>query len=186
MRDVAVIGVLCGAVAAPGDGADALARPTTRRSGSASPTMTTRSPGELADALVLELNAYLGSPDPQLRDDCAYSIAAAWIYRDKRLSPETMRSLLATWTGNLRKGLGETGTDALLLRSFSALDLSTLAALDNATPFLTRASSPPCSPRRSPTSRGRRTSGGSIPTRGGCTPRPTRPTCSSSWGATRA
>lgn len=92
--------------------------------------------GESADALVLELNAYLGSPDPQLRDDCAYSIAAAWIYRDKRLSAETMRSLLATWTGNFRKRLGETGSDALLLRSFSALDLSTLAALDNAAPFL--------------------------------------------------
>jgi hypothetical protein len=92
--------------------------------------------GESADALVLELNQYLGSPDPQLRDDCAYSIAAAWIYRDKRLSGDTLRSLLATWTSNLGKGLGETGSDALLLRSFSALDLSTLAAFDNSKPFL--------------------------------------------------
>ena len=92
--------------------------------------------GESADALVVELNGLLGSPDPQLRDDCAYSIAAAWIYRDKRLSNETLRSLLATWTGNLEKGLGETGSDGILLRSFSALDLSTLAAFDNTSPFL--------------------------------------------------
>ena len=92
--------------------------------------------GESADALVRELNAYLGSPDPELRDDCAYSIAAAWIYRDKRLSPETLRALLAEWTGNFRKGIGETGSDGALLRSFSALDLSTLAALDNVQPFL--------------------------------------------------
>ena len=32
--------------------------------------------------------------------------AAAWIYRDKRLAPETLRSLLETWTGNFRKGQG--------------------------------------------------------------------------------
>jgi hypothetical protein len=92
--------------------------------------------GESADALVLELNQYLGSPDPQLRDDCAYSIAAAWIYRDKRLSNGTLRSLLATWTANFRKGLGETGSDGIFARSFSALDLSTLAAFDNVKPFL--------------------------------------------------
>jgi hypothetical protein len=92
--------------------------------------------GESADALVVELNQYLGSPDSGLRDDCAYSIAAAWIYRDRRLSNETLRSLLATWTANFRKGLSETGSDGIFVRSFSALDLSTLAALDNVKPFL--------------------------------------------------
>ena len=51
--------------------------------------------GESADALVLELSALLGSPDPQLRDDFAYSIAAAWIYRDKRVSEKVRHELLA-------------------------------------------------------------------------------------------
>ncbi len=92
--------------------------------------------GESADALVIELNQYLGSTDPQLRDDFAYSIAAAWIYRDKRLSNDTLRSLLVTWTENFRKGLGETDSDGIFVRSFSALDLSTLAALDNTKAFL--------------------------------------------------
>jgi hypothetical protein len=47
-----------------------------------------------------------------------------------------LRQVTKHWTGNLRAGLGETGTDAVLLRSFSALDLSIVAALDLETPFL--------------------------------------------------
>jgi hypothetical protein len=92
--------------------------------------------GESADALVLELSALLGSPDPELRDDFAYSIAAAWIYRDKRVSDKTLHDLLRRWTGNLQSGLGSAGSDAVFLRSFSALELSILAALDNERPFL--------------------------------------------------
>ena len=37
----------------------------------------------------------LGSPDPELRDDFAYSIAAAWIYRDRRVSEKVRHELLA-------------------------------------------------------------------------------------------
>lgn len=140
MRNVAAaVGVLCVAlaVAARAEGGDGARVPHDKAFWLGIAHDDYKVPeGESADALVLELNAHLGSPDPQLRDDCAYSIAAAWIYRDKRLSPQTMRSLLATWTGNFREGLGETGSDTLLLRSFSALDLSTLAALDNVAPFL--------------------------------------------------
>jgi hypothetical protein len=92
--------------------------------------------GESADALVLELSEALGSPDPEMRDDFAYSIAAAWIYRDRRLSDGTLRRLLETWTDNLQTGLGRTGTDEVFRRSFSALALSILAALDNERPYL--------------------------------------------------
>jgi len=92
--------------------------------------------GESADALVLELSDYLGSPDPELRDDFAYSIAAAWIYRDRRVTEKTLHGLLEKWTANLQVGLGGTGSDTLFLRSFSALDLSLLAALDNRHPLL--------------------------------------------------
>jgi hypothetical protein len=140
MKSVAVVGVLCGALIAGAgvEGADGAHPPHDKAFWLAIAHDDYKVPeGESADVLVLELNAYLGSPDSELRDDCAYSIAAAWIYRDKRLAPETLRSLLATWTGNFRNGLGETGADTLLLRSFSALDLSTLAALDNVAPFLT-------------------------------------------------
>ena len=92
--------------------------------------------GDSADALVLELNGLVGSPDPELRDDFAYSIAAAWIYRDRVVSERTLRQLRETWTANLKAGLGETGTDEVFRRSFSALDLSVLAALDHQHPFL--------------------------------------------------
>jgi hypothetical protein len=95
--------------------------------------------GQSADALVIELSDYLGSPDPELRDDFAYSIAAAWIYRDRRVSEKTLHALLKTWTANLQAGLGGSGADTLFLRSFSALDLSLLAALDNRQPFLDEA-----------------------------------------------
>jgi Protein of unknown function (DUF2785) len=92
--------------------------------------------GESADALVVELGQMLGSPDPELRDDFAYSIAAAWIYRDRRVSEKTLHELLRAWSANLQAGLGGTGSDTLFLRAFSALDLSLLAALDNQHPFL--------------------------------------------------
>ena len=92
--------------------------------------------GESADALVLELSAFLGSPDPELRDDFAYSIAAAWIYRDRRVSEKVLHELLKAWNANLQVGLGGTGSDTLFLRAFSVLDLSLLAALDNQHPFL--------------------------------------------------
>ena len=92
--------------------------------------------GESADALVLEIVESLGSPDPEMRDDFAYSIPAAWVYRQRLVSDATRRALLEKLTANLRVGLGGTGTDTLFLRSFSALDLSILAALDNGQPFL--------------------------------------------------
>jgi hypothetical protein len=92
--------------------------------------------GQSADALVLELGSYLGSPDPELRDDFAYSIAAAWIYHDRRVSEKTLHDLVKAWSANLLVGLGGTGSDTLFLRAFSALDLSILAALDNQHPFL--------------------------------------------------
>jgi hypothetical protein len=92
--------------------------------------------GESPYALIRELNDALGSPDPELRDGFAYEIPAQWIYAQKLLSPEELRGLLEAWTANLRKGLGETGTDTVLRRSFSALNLSVLAAHDLEKPFL--------------------------------------------------
>jgi hypothetical protein len=94
-------------------------------------------PGAVPADLVRELTRYTGSPDPELRDDFAYMIPATWIERDRRLSPQILRELLKDWKGNLRKGLGEAGTDTVLLRSFSALHLATLVRVDNEHPYLT-------------------------------------------------
>jgi hypothetical protein len=84
--------------------------------------------GELAGALV--------STDPEWRDDIATTTLTTWIYQDRRLEPPALRELLETWTGNLRTGIGDTGTDTVFLRSFSALNLATLAALDNDAPYI--------------------------------------------------
>lgn len=81
---------------------------------------------ESADALAPELSAMLASPDPELRDELAYSILAAWIHRGAFTTP-TLISLTDEWRGNLKSGIGETGTNSVLKRSFSALCLSEMA-----------------------------------------------------------
>ena len=92
--------------------------------------------GQEAFPLAKELSGYLALPDPELRDDLAYSILAVWITRQKMLSPEELVTLLEEWQANLRAGVGETGTDSIFKRSFSALCLSALAERDLKEPFL--------------------------------------------------
>lgn len=87
-------------------------------------------------ALLVETSAFLGSPDATLRDGVAYAVAAEWIVRKKLVEPADLRPLLDLWAANLKRGIGETGNDGVLLRSFSALDLSLLAARDLQTPYL--------------------------------------------------
>src|SRR3954470_8990290 len=88
-----------------------------------------------ADVLAPELSALLSSPDPELRDDLAYSILAHWIHRNT-LSASTLISLSDEWIANLKSGLEETGTDSVLKRSFSALCLSEIAKHDVKAAFL--------------------------------------------------
>jgi Protein of unknown function (DUF2785) len=95
--------------------------------------------GTTAAELAPELVANLGSPDPELRDELAETILTSWIYRKKLLGPGELRPMIATLRGNLGKGIGEIGNDGVLLRSFSALTLSVIAARDNDEPFLTAA-----------------------------------------------
>jgi len=92
--------------------------------------------GESAFGLVGEAVSFLGSPDTEWRDDVGYGVVAACVYQKKLLKREERRELVGRLSDDLRRGIGETGTDAVLLRSFSALDLSILAALENADPAL--------------------------------------------------
>src|SRR5262245_51043081 len=92
--------------------------------------------GTTAAQLAPELLANLGSPDPELRDDLSETILTSWIFRKKLLGPADLRPVIATLRGNLGKGIGESGADGVLLRSFSALTLSVIAARDNEEPFL--------------------------------------------------
>jgi hypothetical protein len=92
--------------------------------------------GESAAQLVNEAVSLLGSRDSQWRDDVGYGVVAACVYKARRLSPAERRTLIHTLTANLRQGIGEAGTDSVLARSFSALDLSILAALELVDPVL--------------------------------------------------
>ena len=92
--------------------------------------------GESAAALVNEAVSLVGSPDSEWRDDLGYSVVATCVYRKKRLDPEERRALVTLLSENLRHGIGETGNDGVLRRSFSALDLSILAALELQDPAL--------------------------------------------------
>jgi hypothetical protein len=93
-------------------------------------------PGDAAATLAAELLTHLGDVDPVMRDDFAFTILTAWIYDKKLLGPDDLRPMIKTLEGNLARGIGTAGTDAVFLRSFSALTLSVIAARDNATPFL--------------------------------------------------
>jgi hypothetical protein len=86
--------------------------------------------GETAFGLVSEAVSLLGSPDSEWRDDVGYGVVAACVYQKKLLTPDERRALVTRLSENLRRGIGETGGDSVLLRSFSALDLSILAAVE--------------------------------------------------------
>jgi hypothetical protein len=90
---------------------------------------------ETSDVLANELSSLLASPDPELRDDLAYSILARWIYRGV-LSQSTLTALTDSWRANLKEGLGEMGTNSVLKRSFSALCLASMARREAAAPFM--------------------------------------------------
>lgn len=92
--------------------------------------------GQAVFSLLRELSGYLGSRDPELRDNLAYSITTVWIKHQKQISTDELYSLLDEWQANLWTGIGETGNDGVLKRSFSALSLVALAARDLKMPFL--------------------------------------------------
>ena len=93
--------------------------------------------GQQVFPLLRELSGYFGSPDSELRDDLAYSITTVWIKHQKQISTDELNSLLDDWQANLRVGIGESGNDSVLKRSFSALCLVALAERDLKMPFLT-------------------------------------------------
>jgi hypothetical protein len=80
--------------------------------------------------LTAELTAMLGSPDPQERDATAYPALATWIERG--VYDDLLPGLGDGMARGLVVGLGESGTDTVFRRSFSALALAECVARDNA------------------------------------------------------
>ncbi len=92
--------------------------------------------GQQVFPLLLELSGYVGSRDSELRDDLGYSITTTWI-KHQDVPTADLNSLMDEWCANLRVGIGDSGDDSVLKRSFSALSLVALAERDLKTPFLT-------------------------------------------------
>src|SRR6266511_3418813 len=91
--------------------------------------------GEWVAELTPELLGWLGSTDPELRDEFAYRILAAWIERGQ-YAPDQLRTMAKQMTANVELGLGEDPSDSVFLRTYSVLILMEIVALDNASPFL--------------------------------------------------
>ncbi len=95
--------------------------------------------GESAAGLVRHAIGFLGSTDPMWRDDIGYGVVAACVYGERRLSGEERGALVDALLANLGRGIGQKDDDSVLLRSFSALDLSVFAALELQLPALDEA-----------------------------------------------
>ena len=95
-------------------------------------------PGASALALAQELTPWLASPDPELRDTLAYTILDVWI-RHGQLTNTELLTLLPPMQHNLTAAIGESGTDSVFKRSFSALALASFAERDLQQPFLSPA-----------------------------------------------
>jgi hypothetical protein len=92
---------------------------------------STHTPSDLAP----ELLSLLGSTDSHLRDGIAYGVLETWISRNLYTADE-LRSMANQLGENLKRGLGEQGTDTVFLRTFSALVLAEIVYHNNKEPFL--------------------------------------------------
>jgi hypothetical protein len=80
--------------------------------------------------LTAELTTMLGSTDPVDRDEIAYPILATWV--SEGVYDDLLAGLGDGMAAGLVRGLGESGTDSVFRRSFSALVLAECIERDNA------------------------------------------------------
>ena len=86
-------------------------------------------------SLTAELFSYLGSTDPELRDQIAYETFANFLKRDY-YSLEEIEIYIANLLANLDIEIGEVESDSVFLRSFSVLFLAEIVHNDNKAPRL--------------------------------------------------
>lgn len=84
--------------------------------------------------LTAELTRMLGDPDPATRDGTAYPTLTAWL--DRGVYDDLLAGLGDGMAMGLSVGLGESGTDTVFRRSFSALVLGECIGRDNRRPLL--------------------------------------------------
>lgn len=96
-------------------------------------------PDEDVGEYVAAMTHYIGSPDPQLRDELIYSAFARWIYRDGLLTGQQMLALLDTMMDDRHMffHMGEMENDSVFTRAFSVLVLPLLLNAHCRMPYLT-------------------------------------------------
>jgi HEPN domain-containing protein len=85
--------------------------------------------GASLDDLTAELLDFMRSPDPELRDTFGYQLLAHYIISGA-YSEDALHDFMERWLADLNTGLGESGTDTVITRSFAALMLSILVYRD--------------------------------------------------------
>ena len=93
--------------------------------------------GHTLAELTRELFSYLGSTDPELRDDIGYLVFANWL-KQERYSTEEIRGYIKELLVNLHIGIDETESDSVFLRAFSILFLAEIVHNDNKKSFLNK------------------------------------------------
>jgi hypothetical protein len=91
--------------------------------------------GHTVADLTEELFSFIGSVDPQLRDEVAYETFANWLDKDQ-YTLDMVRPYIPRLAINLQEGIGERDTDSIFLRAFSVLFLAEIIHHDNKDPFL--------------------------------------------------
>ena len=86
--------------------------------------------GHTLNELTNILFGYLGSTDPELRDDIAYTVYANWLKREM-FSRDEVRGHVDELLSNLDKGIGDIESDSIFLRTFSVLLLAEIVHNDN-------------------------------------------------------
>jgi HEPN domain-containing protein len=92
--------------------------------------------GASLDHLTAELLDFMRSPDPELRDTFGYQLLAHYIISGA-YSEDVLRDFMERWLADLNTGLGESGTDTVITRSFAALMLSILVYRNMKEAYLT-------------------------------------------------
>lgn len=91
--------------------------------------------GHTLEELTQTLFGYLGNIDPELRDDTAYVVYANFLKREM-YSKEEIQAHVKELTSSLEKGIGQTESDSVFLRTFSILLLAEIVYRDNKSPLL--------------------------------------------------
>lgn len=91
--------------------------------------------GHTLENLTDVLFSYLGSIDPELRDEIAYIVYANWLKRGV-YPAGALKEHIDRLLSHLDKGIGEIDSDTVFLRAFSVLLLAEIVHNDNKNPVL--------------------------------------------------